>query len=283
MKKTGLIIAVLLFFLLNSGFSQDYDLKYNLPQGTKFTITSESEAEEIINQMGNEVANVVKSSTESICEVLSDRDDGSMLIEFKFGERSRTIETVMGEHNVDYSELIGKKVKFVLSPNGKASEFEGFDELPEIDLGFGQTLTKDRYMDRMKNLFPELPEKGVKLGDTWSRKVENEQPRTGGSVKTTVDYTYTAAEELEREGEDCLKIDVKMKITTTGAFEQNDNQLEIDLNGEGTITQYFAFKKGMVIFRESTTTTEGDINLPAMGMTLPMNSSSKGTMKITIE
>ena len=59
--------GLLLFASVSS--AQEYKLRYKLEKGTKFSISSSSSVEEIVEQMGNEMVTTIKSNSENNCEM----------------------------------------------------------------------------------------------------------------------------------------------------------------------------------------------------------------------
>jgi len=276
----GLLAGVLVSF----GMAQEYTLKYNLARGTKFTLTNESSEETIQEVMGNEMVVNSNSSSVSKCVVLSADEEAGIKIEYEFADRKSESETPQGASSVDFSELIGKKVKFLLSGIGEASGFEGFDELPEITHESGQTIGKDRFINSIKNLFPKLPEKPVKIGESWTRTQEDDVPMPdGGALKSKTDFTYTLLEEVKKDGLDCLKIGISFTQTVSGEFEQMGMPIVMEMKGKGDDVMYFAHKKGMLVSYEDESSSEGMADVASAGMSIPITRMSKSTLNVTFE
>jgi hypothetical protein len=289
MKKAFLTLIILIaagVFCLNYSFEKSpssektYDLKYSLAKGTKFIISSSGTAEVETDQMGNIMLAEISGGGDDIFVVLSSDKEKGMTLEYEYGERSETTDSDMGSAETDFSELIGKKVKFVLSPIGKVDGFEGFDLLPEISTSSGDTMTQDNYELGAKGSFPLLPEKPVKIGDTWSDIQDIDIPTGGYMLKSKINFTYTLLEEVEKDGFDCLKISVAGVTNMSGEFEQAGTPLSIERETKSTGTLYFAYKKGMFIFNESESNAEGIITVESMDVEIPQTISSKGTTSV---
>ncbi len=262
---------------------KSYELKYQLKKGIKFTMTSTGEVNSVMDQMGTEVLTDIYGEAEDIFVVLSSNKEKGLLLEYEFGERSQDIDSAMGSDSTDFSELIGKKVKFILLPNGKVEGFEGFDSLPEISTGTGDELNEETYVLGVKTTFPLLPDKPIKIGDTWSDNQIMDVPSGGSILNLEINFTYTLIEEVEKDGFDCLKIEMTGVSRLSGDFEQGGMPLSIERETTSTGTLYFAHKEGMLISSESESIGEGIIDVPQAGMVIPQSMVTKESLTVRIE
>jgi len=262
---------------------KSYELKYQLKKGIKFTMTSTGEVNSVMDQQGTEVLTDIYGEAEDFYVVLSSDKKKGLLLEYEFGERSQDIDSAMGSDSTDFSELIGQKVKFVLLPNGKVEGFEGFDSLPEISTGTGDELTEETYVLGVKTTFPLLPDKPIKIGDTWSDNQIMDVPSGGSILNLEFNFTYTLIEETEKDGFDCLKIEMKGVSRLSGDFEQGGMPLSIERETTSTGTLYFAHKEGMLISSESESIGEGIIDVPQAGMVIPQSMVTKESLTVRIE
>ena len=281
MKKLKFITGfIIVLFLASLCTGQEYNLKYQLKEGTNFIITFSNELEQTIDQMGTEVVSTVKTLMENGFTVKAVQGDKGLTFEIEFKNMENTAESMMGEASADLSELIGKKVTYSLSPTGEAGDFTGLEDLPEITLATQETLGGSLYKVLLESLFPKLPENAVKIGDTWTKKDENTVPMPGGEMKIVTDLTYNLIEEIKLDGNDCVKIDVKSKITTKGNFEQQGTPLALEMKGEGAETFYFAYKKGIFISRDGSDNSEGNVLVEAQGIELPIINKTKTKVSV---
>jgi len=260
-----------------------YELKYQMKPGTKFVMQSTGTTESVTDQMGTEVVADIIGGSEDTYVVLSFDKDKGMTIELEMGERTQDISSDMGSTTTDFSELIGKKAKFVLLPNGEAEGFEGFDELPEVTTGTGETLTKDLYILGVKDTFPKLPDKPVKIGDTWNDVQGNDVPLGGGTLRSDSDTTYKLIEEVKKDGFDCLKIEVTSTDKLSGDFEQQGTPLSLERDTTTKAVMYFAYKKGMFLLYEAESKAEGVIFVPSAGIEIPQTMTTKGSVEVRFE
>ncbi|MCJ7580369.1 MAG: DUF6263 family protein, partial [Candidatus Aminicenantes bacterium] len=260
-----------------------YELKYQLAKGTKITMTSTGEVNSVADQMGTEVLTDIYGDSEDIFVVLASNKKNGLTLEYEFGKRSQTVDSSNGSDNTDFSDLVGKKVKFVLLPNGKAEGFEGFDTLPIITTSTGDDLNEETYVLGVKTTFPLLPDNPVKFGDTWKDNQVMDIPTGGSVLRLENDFTYTLIEEVEKDDFDCLEIEMKGISRLTGDFEQGGMTLSVERETTVTGTIYFAYKEGMLISSVSESIGEGIIDVPAAGIQIPQTLTSKGSLTVKIE
>ncbi len=283
---TALIMAVIFAnFAVPTLFAGEklYELKYQLAKGTKITMISSGEVNSVMDRVGTEVVSDVYFEAEDIFVILSADKEKGLILEYEFGERSQDIDSPLGSDSTDFSELIGKKVTFVLLPNGKVEGFEGFDGLPEIVSSTGDELNEETYLLGIKTTFPRLPDGPVKIGDTWSDNQVMDIPQGNNILKAENNFNYKLVEETEKDGFDCLKIEITGTSRLSGDFEQDGMLLYIEREGTSTGTLYFAYKEGMLISLESESLDDGIINVPSLGVEIPQTQKTKGSVAVRIE
>jgi len=283
---TVLIMAVIFAnFAGTNLFAQDktYELKYQVAKGTKITMISSSEVNSVMDQAGTELVSDIYEEAEDIFVVLSADKKKGLTLEYEFGKRSQDVDSAMGSDSTDFSELIGKKVTFVLLPNGKIEGFEGFDSLQEITMRTNSELNKETYIIGVESTFPRLPDGPIKIGDTWTDTQVMDIPQGGSVLVSENNFTYKLIEETEKDGFDCLKIEMTGTSRTSGDLEQGGYALYIESEDTSTGTLYFAYKEGMFISGESESLGEAIIDVPAAGMEIPQTSTSKGSLTVRIE
>jgi len=255
-------------------------LTYHVDPGTKFTITSTGTTEMVSDQMGNEVVVLIDGGGEDAYEVITGGNETGMTLEMEYKARSQNLDSPQGSASTDFSEVLGKIVKYTVSPVGKVDGLEGFDELPEIMSASQEKITKEIWELGAKASFPMLPEKAVKFGDTWTDSDEQDLPASGGTLKIISSSTYTLVEEAVKDGFDCVKIEVANTVTMNGTMEQQGMPLKITRETKGTETIYFAYKKGMYLSRETGSKAEGIVTVESMGIEIPQNITGKGAVTV---
>jgi len=272
------VIIISVVMLTGNITAQEYTLKYSLPENTEFTLINTSDVEQLMNQMGNEISTLIKGGFEGAVKVLKSDPEKGISMEMEYKDMTQTMESAMGGGSSDFTELIGKKVNFTLSPIGKIIQTEGFDKLPEITLVNQEKLREETYLMQVSGNFMALPEKPVKPGATWTDELVENIPMPGdGNLKVTTHFTYKLLEQTEYNGFNCVKINAELSQTLSGNFEQQGMLLTMDMKGKGNGTIYFAYEKGMVINSETTSLLDGVVFVEAAGMEIPIVNESKST------
>jgi hypothetical protein len=149
----------------------------------------------------------------------------------------------VAELDRDLSKVIGKSFGFIFSPLGKELDFPGVEALT-VDMGPTEGGVRD-VRQHFAGILPDLPDRPVKVGDTWISKDETTLPMGSYSVKSITETT-SKVEGIEKiEDNECLKI----HSTASGTMESSGTmmQMPFKLNGEVTAenTWYFVYKKGI--------------------------------------
>ena len=232
-----------------------YDLKYNLTENTKFTLTFEITGKQITKQCGENVEAKITSTGSLAFNVLGVDNDGSIKFEVEYKDLTFDFDHPKGPFKDDLSPLLGQKVRFSISPTGKAFGFEGFEELPPVNRHLVGLMTKEDIIKPFTHLFPIMPVSLKNAGESWTditsfeNDIESEQNN----------FTYTILEETKVDGYNCLKIKATREITNSGVTTQNGMEIERELEGEGESIIYFAYEEGMILKVEEATALEGTI------------------------
>lgn len=177
------------------------------------------------------------------------------------------VTTPQGDLAPDMSGIVGKSFDMTLSLLGKEVDVSGAESL-QYEVAPGQTQSIGT---TFQALFPDLPAKPVKIGDTWtSEDTVTEKSSTGELIiQTSGTNTLEGFESVD--GMECARI----TATFTGTLKGEGNQGGMDLVTEGDIegsdTWYFAYKKG--IFVKSTMNGKAKGTITGSGprtITIPM-------------
>ena len=291
MKKINLTaltltLLVMAALLVNAASSdpaagqKQYDLKYKMERGTKFIVKSTGTSNIVTDQAGTEVTADIESTGENIFKILAADKVKGMTIEVEFGEGKQEMISINGSAETDFTPLVGKKAKFMLHNDGEVDGYEGFGVLPEIFTATGETLTKELYELGMKANFFKLPEKPVKIGDTWADTDSTDIPIGESTLKSEDETNYTVIAEVKIDGYDCLKIESNGISRLTGDIEQSGTTLNLDRETKSKGTLYFAYKIGMFVSIEAESNSAGIITIVSTGMEVPQTITSKGTTTV---
>ena len=266
MKKMSLFVVVLLigaFFTVSLAGNppenkvKKYDLKYNLPKGTKFTVTfiDKFERSSVLPD-GDVTGNTIDDTYGGTFEVISAGSDG-LVLDLDITQADRLSKNPGGTFNFTFDEIIGKKVRFNISSTGELSSLDGFKNLEGLNKIFRRTAPDD-LVHRIAALFPILPEKSVETGDTWTSEISAKRPSYSG-LKSDIKckYTYKILGEEKKEGYDCLKIEINYEQLTNTNGEVRGRPYIYKMGGKGKETLYFAYEKGMFVYKKGDYRPEG--------------------------
>jgi len=181
-----------------------------------------------------------------------------------------------GNISPDLGAVTGKSFQMTLSPLGKEGGFSGTEEL-QYQLG---PTGKRNIESSFKDIFPDLADKPIKIGDNWTITGDTTQKEGNIDVHVITESVNTLQGLETVKGLECVKIEVKTTGTLEGAGEQMGNKFTFKGTIKGVSTWYFAYKKGIFVSKTSNTDTEGTVEVTAMGMTIPMKTNSKSEFNL---
>ncbi len=183
------------------------------------------------------------TETEAVINYTIDDFDqeGNMFISLSFDSLSKKILSPGGEFVADTEKTIDIPIQYKLNKRGRVLETIGLDALPTIP-NFD---TKGEY--DLKSLFIQLPDKEVRINDTWVGEWEYYYQSSSGFQKSVFNTTYKLADEVEKDGFDCLEIETTTRERMSG--EQKNRGRKAILSGEMDLKGkiYFAYKEGIIV------------------------------------
>ena len=259
----------------------EYNPKYELSVGSTFSLVTSSSNRFSQQFGGTEMAVTSRSAVTYFAQVDSVTSDG-MVLSLEYRDRKLTTDNPEATGSVDFAPLLGKKVSALLSPQGGLSRFAGFDALPEIAMGAGETVDRERYVSELKQVFPTLAAGAVSPGDKWTgEQIVKEPMGAEGSTSVTVSTTYTLVGETVVRGVDCLEIDSQFIVSVKGQGVTQGSPFSLKMNGSGTAKIYFAHGRGMLLEMSGKSSTEGTIE--SMGMNIPVKSEDETKVEVTLQ
>jgi hypothetical protein len=141
--------------------------------------------------------------------VMKSLEDGGQELQMEFRKLKMAIETPMGTMSFDSEKDTGQgtdpissmmrkfvdaKIKYVIDSAGQVKEVQGLDEMMKgmsasSNSPFGKMFSKESLEQMCSQSFVEgLPEKPVKIGDTWTTKTKMPM---GDMVTMNVEMKYT--------------------------------------------------------------------------------------------
>ena len=205
-------------------FNEGDEYKYQLTQDSKTTTEFMGKKMEMPSSTEITLTQKVEKVDQGIGELTITYDSFNM--EMNVG--GKQIPSNMGK------SMVGKTEKMKLSENGEILEPKGIKSMVALQ-GLGSDINSMFF-----SLYPQFPERALKVGDSWTQKQEVPQSQMGLVIETI--YTLTRKE--EKNGHKCVVIDYTVSLTMQGGEEQ---KMKIEGSGEGKGTTYFAYEKGLLI------------------------------------
>lgn len=243
--------------------------QYSLHQGETFQYSSENDMTQNMEMQGRSMQNKTTSKAKFSVTGKELDENNNLVFKVVMDSIQSVMEGMGGSRELDLSPITGQPFGVVLSPYGEELEYIGADSL-QVDAGpmAGGKIGVERYFQRV---FPDIPEKTVKIGDTWTVNDLDTTQQSGMDIVTEmeVEKTFKGIETVNGYG--CVVIASVGEGTLDGEGEQMGNSFVMEGYIEMESTGYFAYKEGIFIRVESTSFIEGTVAITgAMSMTLPM-------------
>ena len=251
-------------------------LEYKMPTGRTLTHQSKSEETQVMEVMGQSMDTHATNNSTVTFKAKGPKDN-NLLLGVSIDEMAASFtSSAAGDMSPDMSSLKGKTFDMVLSALGS-----------EIDVSAAEAIKYDmagatrNIASGFKMFFPDLPDKPVKVGDTWPSNAGIDEDM--GEIKMRLDFkNVNTLEGFETvDGLECARVSTAVTGTLTGSGNQQGMDMTFAGTTKGKETWYFAIKEGLFIKSASETTTEMSIDVPAAGMTIPATATAKSEVKLT--
>ena len=247
-----------------------------MPAGRTLTYQGKSEETQVMEVMGQSM-DTHSTNSSTVTFKSKGPKDKNLLLGVTIDEMAASLtSSAAGDMSPDLSSLKGKTFDMVLSPLGS-----------EVDVAAAEAIKYD-YAGATRNIssgfkmfFPDLPDKPVKVGDTWPSNAGVDEDM--GEMKMRMDFKNVCTlEGFETvDGMECARVSTAVTGTLTGSGSQQGMDMTFAGTAKGKETWYFAIKEGLFIKSTSETTTEMSIDVPAAGMTIPATATAKSEVKLT--
>jgi hypothetical protein len=190
---------------------------------------------------------------------------------------STIVESPNGSTGGKINDVKGKTFSMILSPRGKEIDVK---EAAKIEYTVEGVPTSNNLEQYFKNIFPDLPEKAVTPGETWTKNDTITSVSTSSST-TQIINGINKFEGIEKiNGFECAKI----TSTFTGTMKTTAQNMGMDIfySGpiQGTVTLFFAIKEGYFIRQEVSSKMEGTIEITGtQNMTFPLRMDTKNKIE----
>jgi len=180
---------------------------------------------------------------------------------------SININGPQGELSPDMSTVEGKSFDTTISRLGKELDLSGAESI-QYDLG--QAGKRD-IASHFQSIFPDLADRPVKIGDSWTSKDDIKEKIGAGEIKISLESFNTLSGFETVDGLECAKITAKVTGTLEGGGEQMGAELAFKGDIEGTETWHFAYKEGFFVKQIADISTKGTVGVRGpQEMSIPM-------------
>lgn len=249
--------------------------EYKMPPGQVLKYREKQEAREVGEVMGQtrESLMVVDSSLSFLAEGAQGKDH---LLGVTINDMIMSVSSADGDLSPDLTSVRGKSFDMLLSPSGT-----------RVDVSAAEAITYEmanntrNVASGFRLFFPHLPDRPIKVGDSWPSSAIVEE-KYGGTTVLLELQVINRLEGIENiDGMDCARI----RSETTGTISGTGRQEGADLVFGGTIkgsdVWRFAVKEGLYVDSASESVTEMTISVtgPAT-LTIPTTQTRKGEVKL---
>lgn len=250
-------------------------LEYKMPGGQVLRYQEKQEAREVGEVMGQ-----TRESVTVLTNALSFRANGRQgkdhLLGVTIDDMALSITNAGGDLSPDLTPVRGKSFDMVLSPTGMEVDVSGAEAITY------EMVTGTRSVaSGFKLFFPDLPDRVVKVGDSWpsSAAVEDKAGATNILLEFQVVNTLEGFEAVD--GMDCARIISKFTGTISGTARREGADLIFGGPIKGTDVWYFAVKEGLYVKSTSDSVTEMTISVTGpVTLTIPTTQTRKGEVKL---
>jgi hypothetical protein len=163
----------------------------------------------------------------------------------------------------------------VLSPLGSEVDVSGAEAIT-----FTVGAETGNLSSRFKTFFYDLPEKPVKIGDTWPSSSSTEEKTGAMNIRIDLQYVNTVEGFETVDGMECARIASQVTGAISGTGNQQGMDLTISGTSKGKDVWYFAVKEGIYVKAVSDSTSQVSIDVSAAGMTIPSTVTAKSEVKL---
>lgn len=244
--------------VLTKASKKGVQMEYDFPDNY-LNYTQNQKIEQTIDAQGQLIEIDIISNVDFLTKK-STNEGENIRIDVKVNSAEMGIEAMGQKMDPDLSELAGKEFQLVLSKNGEEVDTHEADEIvfqtsPDEKSNLGLIFN---------SMFPDLPDKMVKINDTWTSR---DSIHFKDGEKYTILVTnnmHTLNNFVELNGVNCAEIKSNYKGYLKGKSFSQGTELDIDGTIEGEGVWYFDFENGRFIKDNSKGVAEGKISM-AMG------------------
>jgi len=249
-------------------------LEYKMPAGRFLTYQTSSEDAQVMEVMGQtmDTHTTNKSTFTFKAKGLKDKN---FLVGVTIDDISASMTGAQGDMSPDMSSIKAKSFDMILSPLGSEVDVSGAEAITY------SIATETRSIaNGFKTLFPDLPGKPVKIGDTWPSSDAVEEKTGSLTIQIQLQNVHTLEGFETVDGMECARVSTQVTGTISGSGNQMGQDMTFSGTSKGKNVWYFAVKEGIYVKAASESKTEMSIDVAAAGMSIPMTQTSKSEVKL---
>jgi hypothetical protein len=277
-QKTVIVILILAAAAISGAAGQagkSAVLEYKMPAGRVLTYQSKSEETQVMEVMGQSM-DTQSTNTSSVTFAAKGLKDKNFLMAVTIDEIAANVaSSAQGDMSPDMSSVKGKSFDMVLSPLGSEVDVSGAEAIT-----FTVGAETGNLSSRFKTFFYDLPEKPVKIGDTWPSSSSTEEKTGAMNIRIDLQYVNTVEGFETVDGMECARIASQVTGAISGTGNQQGMDLTISGTSKGKDVWYFAVKEGIYVKAVSDSTSQVSIDVSAAGMTIPSTVTAKSEVKL---
>ncbi|HVP57141.1 MAG TPA: hypothetical protein VMU02_03500 [bacterium] len=246
-------------------------LEYRLPPTTP-VIYRNSESSTQTMQMMNQYINTDTKKVMVFTIKPGTIKDNKQPLNITVDSLSVAITTPQGDFSAKVDQVVGKSFDMALTTLGEELDFTGVDLL---QYSLGPTGTRSIKPD-FETMFPNLADKALKVGDTWTTSDTADVDEGGMKLKIITDKVNTLDGFEDLNGTKCARIITTSKGTVKGEGQQQGMNVSLSTQMTGNDSWLFATQRGLVAKLTSDVSMDGTVAVGGpQGMSIPMKQQMK--------
>ena len=246
----------------------EYLLRYGI-RGEKhwrYTVLSDKITEFNISKIGMDLSSKTILKKDYSLSFISSDADQHLKMAVKVNDMSSVTHSSTGQTHIDFSKVKGKTFHSIVTDLGEAVKFTGVAHLKARNEKRSGQILQIGIENFFSPILLALPEKPIKIGDTWQSESSNTTLNEDGIEETVVYKLQCVFDGVEKINEkECLRIKTFLTGSVTGAGTGNNaldnsySEFYGKFKGHGTA---YLDPDGVVLLKyEKTNVTEGELTL----------------------
>jgi len=236
-------------------------LRYQMAKGNTYKYVLTGDTKTSVQAMGQDMATNLGNYFAISLRVESTGPDGLVLVAKVDSNVSRIESMMMKDSALVMKEILGKRVRLNLTPQGKITKSVAIDSI--VPSRTMQMMGGGNPVDFLRQLFVKLPDQAVGMGDTWKYTNVDTTNAQGMTVITKPDMLFKVVGSQKMGAYECLKITFDGTASLYGTGSRQGMEMVVDGTTKSKGTTFFAPKEGLLVSVESESSS--DMNISGTG------------------